>query len=174
MNPTLAFILKDTYSTSMLKHRLRILKDYLLQNYFGEQGPKDKEDFSNSLSPEDETWLKALPESFLKQFNKDNVYKRFEELEKSMQSIPVLTVYLSFEPQESVLSQIGSAARNLFGPDILIEVKLDLSLIAGCALGWKGVMRDYSLKSKIEAKKGEILESFKKFLRTGSQQEANT
>lgn len=172
MNPTLAVILKDTFSTSGLRHRLRILKEYLLQKYFGEKTSQDsQETINSSLLPEDEAWLKSLPESFLKQFNKDNVYAGLDELEKSSQDVPVLTLYLTFEPDESTLAQIGSKVRNLFGPNILLDIKLDLSLVAGCALGWKGVMRDYSLKSQIEAKKGEISAAFKKFLRSGESEE---
>lgn len=166
MDPTLAIILKDTYSTTQLKHRLRILKAELVSQFFG-GGPEDgyNLDVSN-LFPQDQNWLKSLPADFYKKFNKNNVYKIFSDLESKISNIPTLTLYLTFEPDESTLEQIGNFARKMFGPNLMLDIKLDLTLIAGAALGWKGVLRDYSIKTQIEAKKGEILESFKRFLRT--------
>lgn len=180
MDPTLAIILKDTYSTTQLKHRLRILKAELVNKFFG-GGPEDgyNPGLGNaalkgnkpglnigSLSPQDQNWLKSLPADFYKKFNKSNVYKIFSDLESKISNIPTLTLYLTFEPDESTLEQIGNFARKMFGPNLMLDIKLDLTLIAGAALGWKGVLRDYSIKTQIEAKKGEILESFKRFLRT--------
>ena len=153
-------ILKDTYSLNQLEHRLVVLKSFLLQKFFG----LEKE--TNPLTEDDSSWLKSLPNDFLNSFNKDNVYKIFEELEKKLTEIHALIIYLTFEPDDSSLTQIGEFARKTFNnPTLILDIKYDPTLVAGTALSWKGIYRDYSLKSSLEQRKQVVLESFKRFLR---------
>lgn len=159
MNEILASILNDTYSLTQLKVRLNILKSYLLKAFFGSL------EESSPLAREDLNWLNSLPEKFYQQFNKDNVYAIFKDLEAAISKFTPLTIFLTFEPDEISLAQIGKYARKTFNSPLLLDIKLDLSLIAGCSLVWKGIQKDYSLRAKIEERKIEILDSFKKFLR---------
>ncbi len=159
MDEILTTILKDTYSLSQLKHRLRVLKTNLLRAFFstGE---------AVSLSPEDLRWLQSLPPQFYQKFTKDNIYKIFSDLDDASLNLSTLTLYLSFEPDYAALAQVGSFARRIFNsPAMLLDVKLDPNLIAGTALSWKGVYKDYSLRSQLALKKGELWEEFKKFRR---------
>lgn len=159
MDEILAAILKDTYSLSQLKHRLRILKNNLLQNFFGKSG-------EGSTSPEELSWLKTLPPAFYQKFTKDNVYEIFSGLDSGALKLNTLTLYLSFTPDDSTIAEIGSFARKSFGtPALLLDIKLDPRLIAGTALSWKGVYKDYSLRAQLTVKKQELWEEFKKFLR---------
>lgn len=160
MDQTLNIILKDTYSLTQLKHRLNILKSYLLKAFFGNQ------EVAAPLPNEDLNWLKSLPETFYQQFNKDNVYTIFDNLQIQVTKLTPLTIHLTFEPDSVTLAQIGAYARQAFGNNLLIlEIKFDPRLIAGCSLVWKGVLRDYSLRAKIGERKAEIVTNFKKFLR---------
>lgn len=154
-NDILKIILTNTYSLAQLKARLRILKSNLLKTFFG--GVTLNQDLG---------WLKSLPPSFYQKFSKDNAYQIFSGLEMEISKIKTLTIYLTFEPDETTLSQIGVYARKTFNsPALLLDIRLDPNLIAGTALVWKGVYKDYSLRAKIESRKEEILQGFKKFLR---------
>lgn len=160
MNELLSILLEATYSLTSLKHRLRILKSNLLKTFFG------GEDQALSLTPQDLNWLRSLPDSFYRKFTKDNIYQILDDMEKEIPNLPTLTMYLTFEPDEATLVQIGSVARRNFNsPSLILDVKLNLDLIAGAALVWKGVYKDYSLRAKIETRKLEIFEGFRKFLR---------
>ncbi|MBI2039902.1 hypothetical protein HYT18_02420 [Candidatus Microgenomates bacterium] len=150
-------ILKDTYTLTLLKHRLRVLKNYLLNQLFTAS--------KVSLNPEDLTWLNSLGPAFYQQFNKDNVEEIFSRLEAEIKKEQLLYLYLPFVAGNQVVSQIGGQIRHIFEKVVLFEIRFDPSLIAGCAISWKGVYRDYSLRAKIDQRKGEILQSFKKFLR---------
>lgn len=152
-------LLQDTFTQTSLKHKLKILKISLLKEFFGSEGDTE------GLSDEDINWLKSLSPSFYQQFNKDNVYDIFKQVEDKLENTPVLLIYVPFEATEQAIYQIGTILRKNFNGLYLFDTKLDPSLIAGCALSWKGVYRDYSLKARIEEKKGEILSSFKKYLR---------
>ncbi|MCR4305577.1 MAG: F0F1 ATP synthase subunit delta [Candidatus Daviesbacteria bacterium] len=180
MDDILAAILKDTYSLTQYKHRVMILKAHLVQSFFG-GGPTlhlpgegqvtastHLEGVASevNLGGQDTAWLNSLPESFYKQFTKDNVYDIFSNLEKQSNTLQVLTLYLTFEPDDATLNQIGTRARTAFGfPALVLDIKLNPNLIAGTTLSWKGRMRDYSLKAKLEEKRQELSEEFRKFLR---------
>lgn len=159
MNEILNTILKDTYTLTQLKHRLNILKSYLLNSFFS-SGTQNE-----ALSSPDLNWLKSLPPTFYQQFTKDNVYKIFADLESKINQFQPLIIYLTFEPDDAAISQIGAFARKTFKDLLLLDTKFDPNLIAGAALVWKGIYKDYSLRAKIEERKTEMLESFKKFLR---------
>lgn len=157
MDNILSTILKDTYSIHQLRHRLNILKNSLLENFFNSP--------SQSLTQADLSWLKSLPPALLSQFNKDNIYTIFGQLQKEITTLKLLVIYLTFEPDNDSLANIGNYTRKLYGLSLLLDIKYDPNLIAGAALVWKGVYKDYSLRAKIEEKKSEVSESFKKFLR---------
>lgn len=152
-------LLNDTFTFTLLKHRLRILKTNLLKNFFVDQSPAEQ------FSPEDLNWLNSLPSSFYQKFNKDNVYQIFEAIEAKVNTMPVLLIYIPFEGDNQTIYQIGTLLRKNFTDLSLFDTKFDPRLIAGCALSWKGIYKDYSLRAKIEEKKKEILEGFKRFLR---------
>lgn len=131
-----------------------MLKSYLEQQIFSSPSP---------ISPSE--WIKNLPENFLLQFNKDNLEAIFEEFQKSISTLETLTIYLTFDPDEQTLTNLGEHVRKTFGRIIMLDIKYDPNLIAGAALVWKGLYKDYSLRSKIEEKKAAILRSFQQFLR---------
>lgn len=156
-------ILQNTYSLSQLKARLTLLKNHLLKQVFA--GP------AQMLTADESSYLKSLPDDFYKNFTKDNINQIFTQFSGQISNLPTLILYLTFEPDEQTIEQIGSYARKTFGSSrgagkmILLDIKYDSKLIAGAALVWNGLYRDYSLRSKIEERKMVILESFKKFLR---------
>lgn len=158
MDQILNTILKNTYSLTALKHRLRVLKSYLSSQFF--QGESNEE-----FAASDSTWLSSLSPSFFQQFTKDNISEIFNDLESRINKLKILTMYLPFDADELTLSRIGEFARKNFNSLLVLDMKFDPNLIAGCALSWGGIYKDYSLRSQIDQRKGEILESFKKFLR---------
>lgn len=162
----LEIILKNTYSLSQLKRRIRALKEYLSVKIYS---TKDVSQYlpagRQGLDEQDAKWIKSLPEDFLSRFSSDNISTIFSDIEAEIQKLPILTIFISIEATEEVSEQIGTFIRNNFSTFKLIETKYDPSLIAGCALSQNGVYRDYSLRASVEEKKMEILGNFKKFLR---------
>ncbi len=158
MDQLLNTILDTTYTLSSLKHRIRILKSYLEEKLFGRA---EKE----LLESTDKDWLNSLPSQLLEKFNKDNLLSQIAELENKLTEVSVLTLYLAFEVDDQAAYALGTKARTLFNPTLILDIKFNPALVAGCALVWKGIYKDYSLKSQIESRKSEILEGFQKFLR---------
>lgn len=158
MNDILNTVLKDTFSLTQFKARIRLLKSSLLKTFFGGE---------TEMQPpsQDVNWLKSLSPDFYQKFNKDNVYDIFSELEQTSSKLPILTMYLTFEPDDVTVSNLGAFARKTFGLPLILDIKFDPNLIAGTALVWRGIYHDYSVRAKIENMKGEITQGFKRFLR---------
>jgi hypothetical protein len=157
MENILNVILTNTYTLAQIKKRIRILKDYLISQLFRGIRP--------SLNEKDLAYLRSLEPSFYQQFNKDNLYPIFADLEKRISQFIPLYLYLPFETDDQVTSQIGQFIQKTYGKLILFDVKYDPALIAGCSISWQGIYRDYSLRKKIEDRKQEILSIVKGFLK---------
>ncbi len=170
MDQILNTILKDTYTLSSLKHRLNVLKTYVIQKLFGNGLPKNQ----GQLEEIDLEWLKSLSPAFFQNFNKDSAYQLMSQLEKVINQLKTLTIYLAFETDNNSLISIGKYVRKTYtqlgttsntGLPVLLDINYDTFLIAGAALSWNGFYKDFSLSSVIAEKKQLILDSFRKYLR---------
>lgn len=157
MNDILNLMMENTYTLPDLKHRLRILKEYLEAQVFSKNT-------SLSFDPEDSAWLNSLPSGLFSQFNKDNLPDIFTTLEQTIDKISPLTLYLSFEPNKEIVSAISAWLRQNLSQKPILEIKFDPGLIGGCALVKDGIYKDYSLKARIEEQKEVILTEFKKYI----------
>ena len=144
----------NTYTVHDMAHRVRILRSYLEMQIFKKYVEADQ-------APEDQAFINSLGGEFLKQFNSDNIAQIFEAVEKKISQITPLVIYLPFEMPAQEIDRLGLNLRKDFGQNFFYEIKFDPDLIAGCALVWKGIYKDYSLRSTIAQKREEILESFK-------------
>jgi hypothetical protein len=152
-------ILQTTFTKQDLSHRAKILHDYIQGSLFGKQNVLE------TLSANDQTWLKSLPPDFFKQFNKKNVIKIFEDLDQEIKKISPLIIYLSIESNYELVEQISSWLRKNLTTKTIIEIKYDPLIIGGCALVYKGIYKDYSLRSKVDQNKDKILTEFKSYFK---------
>lgn len=163
-------ILENTYTLNELRKRLRVLKTWLVLKFFGTETELENQ-MSKQFNVEEITWLQNLNTDFFGQFNKDNIYSVFSKIEQMLTQTHPLIIYLPFELNNQVNISIGQYMRNLFGSPreagkvIIFDIKLDPTLIAGCALSWQGIYKDYSLKARIGQQKEQILKNFKKYLK---------
>lgn len=161
LNSLLETVLKDSFTSNQALKRLRLLKDTLSKQLFTEKDPT----LSSVADATQTAWLRSLQPDFLKQFNRSNLSPLFIEAESKIKTITPLTIVLPFELPEKETTELGLKLRQQYGKYFLMEIKFDASLIAGPALVWKGVYKDYSLKAKIEARKTEILQILKGSIR---------
>lgn len=154
-------ILNETYTQASLNRRLRALRTYInLRLFTKEMGPK-AEDFD----PDDLHWLISLGDDFYLKFNKDNFDNLLDAFEKKIPNLPVLTIFIPFDMPGGEQIHMGELLRKRYGRGFLFEIKHDGELLAGCALVWKGVYRDYSIRHRIEENKARVLANLKGFLK---------
>ncbi|TSC64744.1 MAG: Uncharacterized protein G01um101493_28 [Microgenomates group bacterium Gr01-1014_93] len=151
-------ILTNTYTIHDLRHRARILKSHLENKLFA-QGSNE------NLPAEDIAWLDSLGDDFLKYFTKENLYSTFKDLQEKVDKITPLIIYLSFEVDIAQIEGISQWIRKNLANKLIFEIKYDPAIIGGAAFTYKGVYRDYSLRSKIQQNSEIILTEFKKYIR---------
>lgn len=147
-------ILSNTFIKNQAEKKVMVLKDYLLDNLFA-QGKKTATD----------EWVTSLDKKVLESITPQNVYSVFDKMEADIKAIEPLVLYLPYELPETEIVQIGTSLRSDYGASFLIEITIDPNLIAGCALSFKGIYKDYSLKQKIADNKQAILETFRKYVK---------
>lgn len=165
MDNSLNTVLKDTYTVPTLQKRLRALRAYLLHRFFSSLPDKQDNLKGVDLTVNDLSWIYSLGNDFISGFSRDNVYSKLQQLEDEAKKLPLVTLYLAFEPNDEAVRLIGEFLRNQFSASIIFEYKINPALIGGAALAWKGVYKDYSVKELINQKQSEILMSFKTYLK---------
>ncbi|OGE27009.1 hypothetical protein A3H85_01245 [Candidatus Daviesbacteria bacterium RIFCSPLOWO2_02_FULL_40_8] len=157
--PLLDKILTSTYTTNDVYRRIRALKQFLLNQLFASA----IQSFTSS-SESDSAWLSSLGTEFYAQFNQQNIYQMIEALEKQVKSIQPLIIYLPFEIPEGEVVRIGMKIRTDLGKNLLLNFKVDPTLIAGCAIVWNSQLRDYSARARINQNKPQILSIIKEYI----------
>lgn len=155
-------LLTNTYTKTDALKRLRLLKEFVILKLFG--GGEQK------FTLEDLAWLEsflgknpqeATKDELFKNFQPNSVYHDFEDLENSIKNIQTLTIYLPISlPLENIV-EIGKYLKESYGPNFLIDLKYDPTLVAGAALAWKGIYKDYSIKQKLQGNHEQILNLIK-------------
>jgi len=72
------------------------------------------------------------------------------ELKSTVEKLPVMTMYLSFDPSESSLKAISSWFITNLKKRVLLDIVVRREIIGGAVLVINGVFRDYSVKQKIQ------------------------
>lgn len=165
-------ILKDTFTLEVFKRRYQALKIELQNRIYGSGKLSNEEAQDPAASPLrnsdalDKHWLESFdPKLFLgvtnDQFNSIKLY-----IDVFINNTPPLSIYFVFLPEPPQIKEVGDWLRkNLNNPKLIFDIKVDPSLIGGCAVVYKGVYRDYSLKAKISEHKEEIMGEFRKYLK---------
>lgn len=158
MNNLINTFLNQTYTTSDIKRRLLLLKNYIYSKFFGSSFT------SSDYDAGDIKWLQGLGEQFFKDFTSTNSTLTLAKLEVELKKIRVLTVYVPFEMPDEEVRILGGWLRKNIDPGIIFETRIDPDLIGGTALSWKGIYKDYSLRQTLSEKRNEVLENFKGFI----------
>lgn len=148
-------ILAQTFTQAEALHRLSALKEAAVKKLFGSrQKPAGQED----------PWLSSLDPDIYRHFTKENVYKIFDTVEAEIKNIKPLTLFLPFEIPNNEVANLGIYLRKSYGKNFLMEIKPDPSLIAGAALVWNGIYKDYSLRQRITDNRQKILDTMQEFI----------
>lgn len=159
-NKILDRILQNTYTLTSLRKRIKALKEKMNIELYNLKVE------SKELDKEEAAWVDSLGPDFLSQFKRDDFHEVFEELDKSISALQPLVIYLAFDPGPSQIILIGAWLRQNYNKTFIFDIKIDPSLIAGCAFIWRGVYKDYSLKGRLQENQDKISSAFKSYLKT--------
>jgi len=157
-------ILNNTFSKTDYLRRLTILREFLEKKYFSD-GNMIFLDFLNQIkaSQHDREATALWDVNFFNLFTKDNLYLVINSLVASLKSLPILTVYLPVMLDDYQIDELGRWFRTNINPEVLMDIKINLLLVSGCAYVWKGKYHDLSLHfflSKKQSVINKIIEAY--------------
>lgn len=159
-------ILKDTYTVGDFKKRYQFLKSRLQGEIFKSKEGEPEEKHESAKGHALDGWFEHFDKKILDEVTNSNFSQINEYIENFLSGTNLIAIYFVFVPGDPQLKEVGDWLReNLKNPKLIFDVKIDPSLIGGCAIVYKGVYKDYSLRSKITANKGKLMEEFRKYFK---------
>lgn len=166
-------ILSSTYTKHQLYRRHRLLKDFFNYKFFQEGRNFSIQDSLGKFSSQgkalhsDLNWLNSLGEGFFNLVSLQEFQGSFQSLEDKFNSLNLTIVYLPFivneetmiSGEKNLLSSIGGWFKENLGKNTIIDIRFNPDLIAGAAISYGGVYKDYSIHSILQHKKEEIIKS---------------
>lgn len=148
-------ILKNSYTKPEALRKLRSLSASVEASLYGGD---------YRLDPSEElyaAWLRdATAQVLSEKPNKEGPSLQTKNIfslpEKTLRAIEPVVLYLPFELPEEGIKKIVGKLREGDNKSCLIEIKYDPSLLAGCAISYKGNYKDYSLRAKLAEKRREL------------------
>ncbi len=111
--------------------------NFNLENAFAEEFGIDKRD----------KFIELLHENSHKNISLKDYLTSFIE---QIKILPELDITIAYEPNNETLKAISQWFIISFNKQVLLNIKVDRSLIAGAAINFKGKYRDYSFKNQFE------------------------
>ena len=159
MDNLLSTIVSNTYTRSDLRRRISLIRNYYETQLFGTKGIEE------DISADDKTWLETVVKN-TSSVTKDTITQVFTDVEEESEKLPFLSVFIPIDLPADEIDRLARSIREDYGKNSLIlDLRIDPLLIAGCALAWGGVYRDYSIRQSIQNRKDEIIASFRKYIR---------
>lgn len=164
-------LLKDTFTLEVLRKRYQALKGKIEGDIYHQKGESrgmnhESGDMEDGKKRETEDGLEGFDKSLLREIKSSDYTRVSEYIENFIRNLEALSIYFVFVPDEKQIKEVGNWLRqNLKNPRLIFQVKVDPALIGGCAIAYKGVYKDYSLRSKISANKSRLIEEFRKYFR---------
>lgn len=159
MDKLLKKFLENTYSVTQARNRLMLLRNLLQKKYY------NSSNVFKGPTPSEKEWIESLGDEFFSSFNQSNIDQALLELQKAVGELDKIMISIAFEIPEDEVEKLGIWVRQNFKTRVILDFKYDLSLIAGCALFWKGNFRDFSVRSNIDKNRAQVLSTLTKFVR---------
>jgi len=161
-------ILKDTFTLDAFRKRFQALRLRIEGSVYNSGNEEKKEEPENQTAPakDQEKWLESFDGKLLSGITNDQFNAIKQHVDAFINSTPPLAIYFVFSLEEAQVKQVGEWLRkNLNNPKLVFDIKVDPGLIGGCAVVYKGVYRDYSLKGKISQNREQLVGEFRKYFK---------
>ncbi|PJC30547.1 hypothetical protein CO050_06015 [Candidatus Roizmanbacteria bacterium CG_4_9_14_0_2_um_filter_38_17] len=130
------YLLAHNYTKSDLLESVRLLRQAAEKDFYSSDG---------KARP-----VGLLPTKLYKDFTKEDLYSKIKEYTKKIKELPELTLLLPFIPDEPNLAMLTNWLRKEINTSLLVNIKLDAHLGAGCAFIIDGVYHDYSITKDLK------------------------
>ena len=155
----------------LLDDELRVVEQMSYTSDLTEAG-KDKGLLARSkdaVSYKTYTKLQEIEEKKLVVFtNPEELRLFFDQVHKQIMNVPRLQLQLAIEVNEQLLSGFYNFIKGVIKTPIFLEIVVKPSILAGCVVVYKGVYKDYSIRTRLEEHAAEVYGPIMKDLPVGS------
>jgi len=157
MSDFLPTILATSYTKSDILRRIHLLRGFLESVHFKKSSDTLRDYLvSKNASKEDIDILSQWNVQPKGPFGKADVYKTIESLLGGIKNLPIMTLFVPFEPDGTAVEKIGSWVRKELSPQSIVDLRLDPDAVGGARLAWNGTYGDYSLSRILQQEKATI------------------
>lgn len=151
-------ILQNAYTKVDIQRRVRLLREYLERGFYTPDHRPDVTKFllEKRATTDDIEAFISWGKDFFNHFTRNNTYDLLNAIIDSIRILPVVSVYIPYEPVPAEVVKLGGWFRRNVNDTVLIDLHTDPALLGGCAFAWKGMYRDYSLRYYMQKRRDEI------------------
>ncbi len=161
----LYMLLDKTFTSADFHRRLTLLRSYLDSTLFSEGKEQNLKTFftAKNIPVDDQKSLSELPPSFFSSFTRANAYHLLSKVENLFKTIPVITVYLPFDPMGDMTQKAGAWFRTYMHQLVVLDIHLATSFVGGAGFAYKGSLYDFSLSYYLRKHKSDISQILEKY-----------
>ena len=82
--------------------------------------------------------------------SRETLSQRLLDLKRALDEFSVVKLTIAFEPTESTIDKLMDFVRNNIGGKTILALHVEPKLLGGAIFEFKGLYRDYTLKTKLE------------------------
>jgi len=139
-------ILQTTYTRADYLKNLTLIRKYVESRIFKNYSGKFTDFLLEAkVSRHDRDAISHFDDHFFNFFTRENLYPLISGLTEKLKSLPALTLYLAVMIDDYLIDELGLWFRKNFHPELILEVRINPSLLAGAAFVWKNHYHDLSL-----------------------------
>jgi len=90
------------------------------------------------------------------QFTAATIREHISTLQKAVDALPIMTLYIPVAFPESELATMSAWGREECAPQLLFDVRVDPQVAGGCAFVWNDTYHDFSFKAQSKKYPGVI------------------
>jgi len=105
--------------------------------------------------------------------NPSHIQHAMQELKKTGPTFPVVTLKLGYDPTRKHLETFSAWFFTHFETKVILEILVERNLLGGAYITFKGLFKDHSLKSKLQAQDLSIKKTTKEEAGTTKEQNSH-
>ena len=152
----------NTFTVGDMRRRLGLLQESvelaLFTNETGDTTAAIKAAVEERGKEDDVTAIIAWGDEVFSHFGASNMREQISALQKSIDALPVMTLYIPITFPESELATMAVWCREQFAPQLLFDVQIDPQVVGGCAFVWNDTYHDFSFRAQSKKIPGVITE----------------
>lgn len=156
-------IQKNTYTVGDVSRRVGILRECLETVLFSDETGSLTDGCIAHLqslkSSPDVDAVIAWGAEVYESFSQSTVSEKIIALQKMVEELPVLTLYLPVPFKDAELAVVGKWCRENCDPHIVLDVRIEPEVVGGCGFVWNDVYHEFSLKSRMREQRGVVTEA---------------